>query len=521
MDLKVWLVCLGCGWWGLPTCTAHTTVTPAEIGAQLGRRHLLVKFKSDIRSSLDRTPWTNGLSALLAKLSFPAGTELTEPRISTLLREQGTGNPSQASAQAPDLDRFLYLRLPAGLAVEQALQMLKGLPGVEYAEPDGIGTGGTTIPNDPDFECQWHHQNPVKPTACIHTPEAWDVTRGSSNVLVAVLDTGLGTGLPEFEGRSVPGYNFVDGTTNTADRHGHGTAVAGVLCANADNSRLVAGVDWNCRLLPVKVMDDRNVGYYSWWAQGIDFAVSRGCKVVNLSAGGTATNITLTRSISNAIAQGVVFVTISHNDGHGTIRFPGRLLECITVGATDRTDARAEFSNYGPELDLVAPGVEICTTGLSGGLKEESGTSFSAPQVSGVCALLAAVLPSLNQENAKLLLCAGAEDGTGDAKDTVGFDPYYGWGRLNAYNSLLLAKTRIEEIHVTGQNIAISWTSPSNASNKRPYQVEFSASLTDPAWKPMDSASVFSFDNTRTHWNDDISTTDFPNGFFRVRIREP
>lgn len=130
---------------------------------------------------------------------------------------------------------------------------------------------------------------------------AWDITHGTTNVIVAVLDSGL-TPSAEFTNRLVAGYNFVSNTTDTTDDHGHGTAVAGVILANANNTNLVAGVDWYCRLMPIKVLDANNTGLYSWWAQGIDFAVTNGAKVINLSAGGSSTSTTLTRTITNAIA---------------------------------------------------------------------------------------------------------------------------------------------------------------------------------------------------------------------------
>src|ERR1051325_5015639 len=105
--------------------------------------------------------------------------------------------------------------------------------------------------------------------------------------------------------------------------------------------------------MPLKVLDQFNSGYYSWWAQAIDYAVSNGCKVINLSAGGNSSDFTLTRAITNAIAHGVIFVTITHNDGAGTIRFPGNLPESITVGATDEMDRRGGGGAVRPRAAVV------------------------------------------------------------------------------------------------------------------------------------------------------------------------
>ena len=487
--------------------------------ATAAQDHVLIKFKADLSARFSTLPAADALQVLASQINLP-GAELREPAVNQLLRHHG---PGQALNPPVDLDRFLYLRLPRGMTVAECVARLQHHPWVEYVEPDGIGTGGTIIPNDPDFPEQWHHQNHEQPSACISTPDAWDITEGSSNVIVAVLDTGLTDATSEFSDRTIPGYNFAYTNSNTADDYGHGTAVTATLGANADNANLVAGVDWHCRLMPLKVLDKNNSGLYSWWAQAVDFAVAHGCKVINLSAGGGSIDATLTRSITNAIARGVIFVTITHNDGAGVIRFPGSLTNCITVGATDEADQRCGFSNYGPQIDLVAPGTNIVTISTIGSLSIWWGTSFSAPLVSGVSALLAAVRPGITQNEVHTLLCAGAEDGVGDATDTPGFDYYYGWGRLNALNSLLLAQTRVDEIQVlTNRTVQLSWRSPGNASNKQPYQVDFRTSLTN-SWTPLNPASGFSYQTNRTYWTDDgtLTGTNYgaPAKFFRVRVR--
>lgn len=475
--------------------------------------HIIVKFKPSAGSRIKATTSSEGMGELLNALALPPGAELFEPAINQLLREQGQAQPVSSHTEL-NLNRFLYLRLPPGLSVDECVQRVGQHPWVDYAEPDGIGTGGL-MPNDPDFISQWHHRNVAKPSACIQTPLAWDITQGSTNVIVAVLDTGLSSS-SEFAGRLVPGYNFAYTTTDTTDDHGHGTAVAGTVAASANNSNLVAGVDWRCRLMPVKVLDSANNGLYSWWAQGIDFAVNNGAKVINLSAGGTTSNTTLMRAITNAIAHGVLFVTITHNDGTGVIRFPGNLTDCITVGATDEQDRRASFSNYGPQIDLCAPGTDIYTVSRTGTLTYWWGTSFSAPQVAGVCALLASVWPDISHEQARLLLCAGAEDGVGDATDTLGFDTYYGWGRLNAYNSLLLAQTRMDQISVSNRMIRIEWPGTPNASNKQPYQTEFKDAMSD-TWTTVPNTTDFVYTTNRAYWID----TNAMDGtkFYRIRVR--
>jgi len=480
--------------------------------------HVLIQFNAEGRALLSDTPSEQQSSALLARLSLPPGAALQETPLARLSRANRKSVSS--TAQAPlSLDYFLFLRLPPVLGVAECVERLQNHPLLEYAEPDWIGRAAVTIPNDPNFQDQWHHQNPFKPSASIQTPFAWDITQGSSNVVVAVLDTGLAD-LPEFAGRTVPGYNFAYTNDVTLDDNGHGTQVTGVLAASANNGFLGAGVDWHCRIMPIKVFDSANQGYYSSWAQGIDYAVSNGCKVINLSGGGTQFSRTVQNAISNAIAQGVIFVTTAGNNGGTNLNFPGYLTPCITVGATDWEDGRAHFSNAGPQLDLVAPGVAIATVGMSGELAYAEGTSFAAPMVSGVCALLAALRPNLTQTEARLLLCAGVEDQVGDFRDTPGFDTYYGWGRLNAFNSLLLATTRLDEIRHTKGVTELSWISPVNACNKQPFVIEYKGSL-DSAWIPLTNASAFRYGTNRTHWADDGAQTGGLGGtrFYRIGLR--
>jgi hypothetical protein len=330
-----------------------------------------------------------------------------------------------------ELGRPILVELNGKIAAEAVLAVLGKHPDVEFAEPDYISTGGAA-PNDPNYYLQWHHQK-------IQSEGAWAISTGNSGVIVAILDTGINASLPEFAGRVLPGYNYVVNNNNPSDDHGHGTACAGVLAANANNHVLVAGVDWNCRIFPAKVLGADNFGLYSWQAQAIYDVTDAGAKVINFSIGGANDSATLTAAIDYAIARNVIFVTITQNEGTGTISFPGRLPQCITVGATERNDTRASFSNYGPRIDLVAPGRDIYTVGKNGGLEYWYGTSESAPQISGVAAIAAALRPSIDQRAMERLLWATAEDQIGGSTDSPGWDQYFGYGRLNARYAVQLA----------------------------------------------------------------------------------
>ncbi|MBI2926587.1 MAG: S8 family serine peptidase [Verrucomicrobia bacterium] len=488
----------------------------------------------------------DALTWITQRLGLPPGAELREPHINSLLK------PSDIKLEllsVPiDLERFLYLRLPSGFSVEKCLERLRGHPLVEYAEPDSIGDPNL-LPADERLE-NYHYWEvyPLPATnGPLHTPEAWDITTGSTNVTVAVLDSGIDARLLEFAGRLVPGYNFVANSTDTHDTMGHGTGVASVLGANANNPDPNdpkvkgiggVGVDWNCGLMPIKVINDDSIVLDSWAAQGVDYAVSRGAKVILFSASTRQNTVeagqTLSRAIDDAIRQGVLFVCSAGNSGTLISGFPARYKPAITVGSTSPSG-----SSFGPELDVVAPTAgnvlrprdDRPQYGDYGGVV--GGTSGAAAMVAGVCSLLASLRPDITQEQALLLLAAAAEDQGGDFRDTRGFDIYFGWGRVNAYNTLVLAQTQIEDFHRLPENrVEMSWRSTPNALQKEPYQVEFTPSLSQP-WAPLTNGlfkyettlvmtnGVFASESHRAFWTGPAPVVDpaSPQGYYRVRIK--
>jgi subtilase family serine protease len=164
--------------------------------------------------------------------------------------------------------------------------------------------------------------------------------------------------------------------------------------------------------------------------------------------------------------------------------------------------------------------VEITTVGASGELDLANGTSFATPMVAGVCALLAALRPNLTQAEAQLLLCAGADDQVGDATDLLGFDTYHGWGRLNAYHSLLLATTRVDQIRHTHGVTELSWRGPVNAAGKRPFQVAVQTALNAP-WMVSTQTNTFRYSADRIVWQDDVQATGAAGEtrFYKLQLR--
>ena len=297
--------------------------------------------------------------------------------------------------------------VPAGREA-QVLEGLSRNPAVEYAEQDEPVTATTA---DEYFPRQYALQNIGQQfsntagtlsvaggtaDADVDAVEAWGVTTGSG-IKVAVLDSGVASDNVDITPKVVARANFTNGKTGE-DNYGHGTHVAGIVAA-ADNTVGVAGVCPACTILDGKVLNDSGVGSSSSLANGINWAVNNGAKVINMSLGVRASR-TLEAAVNNAWSKGVVLVAAAGNGSNQTKIYPGAYPNVIAVAATDNTDAKASFSTYGASwVDVAAPGVNVYSTfpnhtfvlgtqnNRSFGYDVGNGTSMSAPIVAATAAL--------------------------------------------------------------------------------------------------------------------------------------
>ncbi len=331
--------------------------------------------------------------------------------------------PGLTSWEGPELvlPKVARLRLPEVPDLTRLKETLSSLSFTAFVEDDHVVRISAT-PNDPHYGEQWHLPS-------VSAPQAWDITTGSSGVTIAVVDTGVDYTHPDLKGKCLPGYNFVDRSSDPMDDHGHGTHVAGIAAAVGNNSTGVAGVDWKARILPVKVLDAQGSGYDSDVAAGIRYAADHGAKVINLSLGSPDYSYTLEEAVNYAYNQGAVVVAASGNSG-SSVNYPAACDRAIAVGALDSGDKLAYFSCQGPEIDLVAPGVSILST-LPGSYGKMSGTSMASPVVAGCASLVLAANPGYSPAQVKKALEAGATD-----LGPTGFDNGYGNGKVNAYAAL-------------------------------------------------------------------------------------
>lgn len=319
----------------------------------------------------------------------------------------------------------------SGSALQQQFQRVKNQAAVHYFEEDTVVTG-TYTPNDPDL------YNPQRGYSwrIIHATSAWDFTTGSSNVVVAVLDTGINLTHPEFAGRVVAGYDMVNKDDDPSDDHGHGTHTAGIIAADIDNELGIAGVCPHCSLMPIKVLNQNNSGTWSGVAQGILYAADHGARIISMSLGAAVSSRTLEEAVQYAQAKGVLLIAASGNMGVERNFYPAALDGVIAVSATDETDVRWVYSNWGAFVDVAAPGSAIYSTfnnltNAYGGYTYMSGTSMATPHVAGLAGLLLSQNPARSAADLTRLITTTADD-LGDP----GVDLYYGYGRINLEKAL-------------------------------------------------------------------------------------
>ncbi|HVL92337.1 MAG TPA: S8 family serine peptidase [Acidimicrobiales bacterium] len=326
--------------------------------------------------------------------------------------------------------RFEADPVAAGAALGAA-----GLP-VAVA-PDRVGTYAA-LPNDPAFATQWA-------LPAVGAPAAWEVTRGSADVLVAVIDSGVDATHPELAGRLVPGFDATTGLPlagGNTDPIGHGTAVAGVVAAATDNSRDIASLGWNTRVLPVK--DGDAAPRRSATVAGIRFAVDSGARILNLSSGHRCRDAVEAAAVADAQARGALLVAAAGNsaeDGNRIV-YPAGYPGVMAIGATGLDGNRARYSNVGDYVALVAPGgsgtanpaENVLVLGPRGGTVLRAGTSYASPLVAAAAALVLSVRRDLSAADAGGLLAATARDIA-----PPGPDPATGRGLLDVGGALAAA----------------------------------------------------------------------------------
>ena len=333
---------------------------------------------------------------------------------------------------------------------------------VEYAEPVYVVRAlSIESQNDPAYTSsrQWG-------LTAINPTDLWaDVSEADrENVTLAVIDTGVDMDHPDLEDNIVSGYDFINDDNNPDDDYGHGTHVAGIAAGISDNGTGIAGVASGIKIMPIKALDSDGAGTTETIVAGIDYAVGHNVDVINMSLGSDADSHALEDAVNDAVNAGVIVVAAAGNEYGSDVCYPAAYEGVIGVGAADYIDGHfeeADFSNVGPEVDVVAPGVDIYSTvpieldnynTNVGDLNEDgyallSGTSMATPFVSGMAALLQAKAKANDNNLNSDEVCTILKDTAVDIGD-VGIDNETGAGIINGDDEQELGSLEFHTIDI-------------------------------------------------------------------------
>lgn len=394
-----------------------------------------------------------------------------------------------------DLVPCIVLHFAKDITIAEAIAAYKQTQLFEYVELDYVGYGEgecmevnntetkklsppIIAPNDTYFNNQWGLLNngTFSTTSIagqdIKMLDAWSITKGSSDIIVCILDSGAPLDHPELKDRiwintkeipgntidddgngyvdDVYGWNFAGRNNNPYDDNGHGSNVTGIVGNIGNNNLGYAGIDWNCKLMIVKVLDANNTGFYSWWIYGIYYAVKNGAKVINMSLVGYDYSSALNDALTYAWNNGVTIVAAMGNENSSVLRYPAGHHQSINVGSVNddgrrthpflRSTSTASGSNIGQHIDVTAPGnyiYGISYKSLTDYTYYWGGTSQATPHVTGIVSLMLSLDSTLTTQHIRDIIRATADDQTTNSlEDTPGFDIFNGYGRVNATRAL-------------------------------------------------------------------------------------
>lgn len=435
---------------------------------------IIVKFKSTVsRAPAGVTSSSVAASTgLLSKAGAPGRSMLMS------LGDETRRKQALAALGVRSLPTFSDTKTQFKYDTLEAVKALRARDDVEYAKPNYIRRAAL-VPNDENYNLQWN-------LPLINLPQAWDVTTGNSDVIVAVIDTGILSGHPDIgNARLVAGFDFIRDPDAAGDGDGidadptdpvdfHGTHVTGIVAAQTNNAIGVAGVAWNVRIMPLRVLGamggtDYDIEQAVSYAAGLPndaetaeqtaarVAAGQVADVINMSLGGPSGTAVAPAAYRQAREQGVIIVAAAGNDGSCGLSYPASLQGVVSVSAVDRNKVITDYSNIGETVDVAAPGGTFSDGVYSTWAHDDSGTliygyeylqgtSMASPHVAGVAALMKAVNPGLTPEFFDSLLVSG--ELTQDL-GTPGRDNAYGYGLIDASLAVQAATKDAQELNPT------------------------------------------------------------------------
>tara|TARA_B100002051_G_scaffold219832_1_gene213394 strand:- start:1346 stop:3766 length:2421 start_codon:yes stop_codon:yes gene_type:complete len=386
------------------------------------------------------------------------------------------------------------------------ISKIKNLPEVQNVEFN-YKMEAFLVPNDSYYTDQWalnntgqaisYNGNSVGTPGCdVDAERAWNITTGNPNIVIAILDTGIDIDHPDLSSELVGGYDFVNNDTNANDGNMHGTACGSIAAGTTNNGIGVAGVCWDCSLMPVKVLSDQGFGDFSDIINGVIWASDNGAHVISMSLGGGGYQSSFDNAVTYAHDNGTIVIAASGND-NGSISYPAAYEDCVSVGAMSPCNERKSpsscdgenfwGSNYGNGLDFVAPGVRIHSATIGGYTTTFNGTSSACPHAAGVAGLIYSMAPELSPDDVRAAMHATSVD-----IGSPGYDTQTGWGRINAFNAVSLFAAQ-PDAQVNLNNISLEVGSNQtvyesiNIANGQAGEAELEFEIMDEDYKWADS----------------------------------
>lgn len=541
------------------TSPQASPVTVSNANAEIYPSDVLIKVRKNSAHSINEGPAQNtgipSLSAIFKKYNAKT--------IEQLVRSNKHSNTNE--------DVFLWYKvnldtsiLPATASnkakgpknyplLAQLLADLKKDSSIQTAEYDYVVTA-TAVPNDTYYQTSGTWGQTYADMWGMHriNPEAgWDISTGSATIVVADIDTGIDRNHEDLSTNTwvnqneIPsnyidddnngyiddyyGWNFVSNNNDPMDDNGHGTHTAGTIAGIGNNSLGVVGVNWQSKLMALKFLDRNGSGYTSNAVKALQYAADNGAKVSSNSWGCNCQSQAVDDAINYEHNKGMVVVAAAGNNNADALDFsPANNDNVITVGATDTTDARASFSNYGQKIDVVAPGVDIlsaksainsvCSTSSYVGTSycRLSGTSMATPHVSGLAALILATNPNLTNEEVRQVIRNNAYD-----LGNVGKDSDFGYGLINVSTSVASSPTDVLAPYITspisrttlgGNVVQVQGTIPGPKFAN--YTVEIGAGRNPSTWTTLTSSTTQVINGTLATFD----STTFNDGAYIIRL---
>jgi hypothetical protein len=385
--------------------------------------------------------WQDGLQKenLTAALDVDWSVKRTLEPLRVALVQVPKGEELAAIAQLEDMPSVVYAEPNyLGYALDTGDEPAPEAPKLNFgASPLDLSTPGIQ-PNDTYWLDQWAARR-------VQAPTAWETSTGSAAVTVAVIDSGIDLGHPEFAGRILPGFDYIQWDTQPQDENGHGTHVAGLIAATGDNARGIAGLNWNVQILPLRVLDRYNsLSDVGKIADAVLNASRQNVTVINLSLAITGQSTTLHNAIIQAHNNNIVIIAAAGNEAVPgqplpAVRYPAAYPEVIAVAATNRWDDWSGYANGGSALDVAAPGGvandAVISTSLGGSYAYQYGTSMATPHVAAGAALIRALNPDLSNITVAGIL-RNTADKVGSFPYVNGRNNWLGYGRINLAKAL-------------------------------------------------------------------------------------